>query len=139
VTVGVLCRTNLNHLCTQGATLHDIAAVLYGATVTLSDSSAPTVSNVTGDLYGGGYITGVKSLSFDASDNVGIRSARYYIDGRALAATTYPCDFTFAVPCSNRSGSAHSLDTRTLADGAHSVQLAASDPASNEAKASSRT
>jgi hypothetical protein len=125
--------------CANGGTLHAAAAVLYGATVTLTDSSSPTVSNIAGPLLAGGYLTGPRTASFDASDNVGVRSARIYVDGQPQPATTYTCDFTYTVPCSNRSGSALTLDTATLTDGTHSVQVAASDPASNEAKSPAQT
>jgi hypothetical protein len=138
LTVGVACSPNPTGNCSNGGTLHAAIAVLYGATVTLSDSSNPSVSNVAGDLFGGGYVTGARSVSFDATDNVGIRSARVLVDGQPLPATTYGCDFTYVIPCSNRSGSALAVDTRTLADGDHTVEVGASDPASNEGRSPAR-
>jgi hypothetical protein len=119
-----------------GATLHHVLAVLYGATVTLSDSSSPSLTNVSGSLFAGGYLTGTRSVSFDASDNVGIRSARFFVDGQPQPSVTYPCDFTYTVPCSNRNGASLQLDTTTLSDGTHSVEVAVSDPAGNEVTSS---
>lgn len=139
VEVGVRCLPNPTQNCTHGATLHEIAAVLYGATVTLSDPSSPTVSNVAGTLFSDGYLTGTRSASFDASDNVGIRSSRLYVDGSPLGATTYGCDFTYVIPCSDKSGAALALDTRSLSDGTHSVDVAASDAALNESRSAART
>ncbi|MDT7539735.1 MAG: hypothetical protein QOI82_3320, partial [Actinomycetota bacterium] len=72
------------------------------------------------------------------SDNVGIRSARLYVDGVAQTATTYSCDFTYAVPCGDRPGGELVLDTRSLSDGTHSVRVAASDPADNEVKSTAQ-
>jgi hypothetical protein len=131
--VAVRCKPNTYNNCGAGTTLHEIAAVLYAATVTLADYSVPALANLTGSLFAGGYLTGTRSANFDASDNAGIQSARLYIDGQPQPATSYSCDFTYTVPCSNRSPGLL-LDTRALSDGAHTVQVAASDPASNEAK-----
>jgi hypothetical protein len=138
ILVRIRCRPNSSHNCVDGSTLHQVAAVLYGATVTLSDPSAPSLTASAGSVYDNGYLTGTRSASFDATDNVGIRSARLYIDDVPRPSTTYPCDFTYAVPCSNQPVSL-SLDTGTLADGTHSIRVAASDAASNEAKSTART
>lgn len=137
--VGVRCLPNASSNCVGGGTMHAVAAVLYGATVTLSDSSAPTLSKVTGPVFDPSYLTGTTDATFDASDNVGIRSARLYVDGVAQPATTYSCDFTYTVPCSNRTAASLDLDTTQLTDGDHSIEVAASDPASNEARSTART
>jgi hypothetical protein len=140
LTLGVLCTAPTNSTCVNGAAGHHaVDAVLYGATVTLSDSSAPTLSNIGGPFLAGGYRRGSRSASFDASDNAGIRTGRVYIDGGIVASTTYSCDFTFAFPCTDKTGAELTVDTRTLADGTHSVQLAAVDAAGNETKSSSRS
>lgn len=139
LTFGVRCAAPVSVTCGNGGTYHAAVAVLYGATVTLSDSSAPSVSNVSGSLFGGGYQTGTRSATFDGTDNVGIRSARIYVDDQAKAATTYPCDFSYAIPCQNRTGAALSLDTRAVADGLHTVRVAVTDPAGNETRSAART
>jgi hypothetical protein len=125
--------------CGNGGTIHHVWALLYSAEVTLSDSSAPTVSNIGGPLFGGGYLTASTFASFDASDNAGVRSGVLYVDGVPEATATYSCDFTYAVPCENKNGAELVLDTRPLADGTHSVRVAARDPAANEAKSSAQT
>lgn len=132
--IGIRCKTNPSGVCDHGATLHTVAAVLYGATVTLSDLVTPNVGGLTGSLFAGGYVGGSRTATFDASDNTGIRSARFYVDGEPLDSKTYPCDFTYAVPCANRSGENLSLDTTALADGSRSVQVAVTDPAGNETR-----
>lgn len=131
---GVLCVAVAPVTCSNGGTLHKAVAVLYGATVTLSDPSLPTLSNVGGSALAGGYLRSAQSVTYDASDNTGIRTGRLYVDGSVRASTTYACDFTYAVPCSDKSGAELSLDTRSLGDGPHTVQVAAGDPAGNEAK-----
>jgi hypothetical protein len=140
VSVGVVCGATAPLTCSNGAAgSHDAIAMLYGATVTLTDSSAPTVSSLAGPLLADGYKKGSTFASFDASDNVGIRSARLYVDGAAQPAVTYTCDFTYTVPCSNKTGAELTLDTRALSDGTHTVQVAASDAAGNEQKSSARS
>jgi hypothetical protein len=137
---GVTCNAPTGSTCVNGAAgLHDAIAVLYGATVTLTDTTAPSVSNLGGNLLAGGYVTGSRLASFDASDNVGIRTGRLYVDGSVRASSTYDCDFTYAIPCSNKSGAQLSIDTSTLSDGTHTVRVAAVDPAANETKSASQT
>jgi hypothetical protein len=107
---------------------------LYSAAVTLEDLSAPVVSTVSTTPSGSALAFGNQTLTFTASDNAGIRSARLYVDGSVATSTTYGCDFTYAVPCENRDGAQLVLDTRSLTDGPHRVQVSAVDPAGNETK-----
>ena len=139
VRVGIECRDNAYDYCTKGATMHQVAAVLYGATVTLTDNITPTITSVAGGLFDGGYRSGRQGVSFDAGDNAGIRSARLYVDGIAKPATTYSCDFTYTVPCSDRSGGVLELDTSTVEDGTHQVEVVVTDPASNQTRSAART
>jgi hypothetical protein len=140
ISVGVECASEPALTCGNGALgHHKVQAVLYGATVTLSDSNTPTVSNLGGSLLGGGYVRGNSAVSFDASDNAGIRIGRLYVDGIVRASSTYGCDFTYAVPCSNKAGAVLSLDTRPLSDGTHTIQVAAVDPAGNETRSGARS
>src|SRR4051794_1064632 len=140
LTVGFSCRpTGGASTCGNGGTLHQVWAALYSATVTLSDSSSPSVSNVGGSLVGGGFVRGSRFVSFDASDNAGVRQGRVYVDGAVVASETYSCDFTYTVPCSSRSGSRIELDTRSVSDGSHLVQVAAVDPAGNEVRSPGQT
>jgi hypothetical protein len=140
LSVGVGCTAPTNSTCVNGALGHHaVEAVLYGATVTLSDSRTPTVSNVNGPLFASAYATGGQAATFDASDNTGIRSARLYVDGSPQTSTAYSCDFTYTVPCGNKSGAELSLDTRMLSDGSHSVQVGAVDAAGNETKSAGQS
>jgi Bacterial Ig-like domain len=139
ISLGVRCAPNPSGHCGNGGTLHAVAAVLYGATVTLSDPSSPTLGGISGSLFSGGYVSGSRLVQFSASDNAGIRSARLYVDGVARPSATFGCDFTYSVPCSDQSDAQLSLDTNALSDGSHSVQVAASDPAGNEVKSAAQT
>lgn len=136
---GLLCKTNPYGQCTQGTTLHDVSAVIYGATVTLTDDGQPSVAVTGGSLFDPGYVGGSRGVLFDASDNVGIRSARLYVDGVARPAVTYSCDFTYTVPCSDRPNGTLQVDTSTLGDGVHQVEIAVTDAAGNETRSAART
>lgn len=139
ISIGTRCSAPSPVTCGNGGTMHAAIAVLYGATVTLSDASAPSLSNVAGSLFEGGYQTGLRTAVMGASDNAGVRSGRVYVDGSVASTTAFGCDFTYAVPCSDKVGAEVPLDTRSLPDGSHDVQVAAVDPAGNESRSSVRT
>ena len=65
--------------------------------VTLADGTAPGVSNVGGDLWTGGWISGTRQVTFDAADNTGIKEVRVSIDGAVRAAARRDCDPTLKV------------------------------------------
>ena len=76
---------------------------------------------------------GQETASFDATDNTGIQRTRVAVDGVPLqsAATTWACDFTYTVPCQNRSPG-YAVNTAEIADGGHTLTLSAVDPGANE-------
>jgi hypothetical protein len=123
--------------CSVGVGMHSVWASLYSATVTLSDVSPPSVA-LDGAATPAGFASATQPLTFTASDNAGIRSARIYVDDSIAASTTYGCDFTYTVPCEDRPNGQLALDTRSLTDGPHRVQVAAVDPAGNETKSASQ-
>lgn len=123
--------------CTTGATLHEVWAVLYGAQVTISDPSAPTVGPASGDLFAGGHVKGQRTASLNASDNTGIKAMRVVADGAPVAASEIvrSCDYSRVLPCSNPPAPMTlTFSTHQLADGAHQLQLGALDAAGNEAR-----
>jgi hypothetical protein len=138
VTVGVRCAASSPVTCSNGALGHQkVQSILYGATVHLSDGGNPALSAAGGSLLTSDFVKTTELATFSATDNTGIRTGRIYVDGALAASSTYACDFTYAVPCSNKSDAGVSLDTRSLTDGPHSVQVAAVDPAGNETRSSS--
>jgi hypothetical protein len=126
--------------CDTGTTLHSAWAHIYASTVTLTDNQAPTGVSAAGALTAGGWKGGVVAVDVSGSDNLGIRTVRWYADGVLVGGSgnsvTRACDFSTPVPCTDVSAGAASLDTTALADGARSVQLALVDPAGNETKGS---
>ena len=120
--------------CGNGFTLHQAWAAIYASTVTLEDLQLPTVSNPTGLAWtNDGFHTGIETASFGATDNTGIQRTRVVVDGVPLpsASTTWACDFTYTVPCQDRSPS-YAVNTNEIADGGHTLTLSAVDPGSNE-------
>jgi hypothetical protein len=96
--------------------------------VTLDDLSAPSMRWNGGGLLNSGWIHGVQSASFDASDNSGIRRTEAAVEGLGvIGSNERACDFTFAVPCSNVAGGSYSLDTNRLEDGTHRIVVDAFD------------
>lgn len=113
----------------------------YKAAVTITDTSPPAV-NVTSDtpLTQGAWVNGTQLLNYDASDNVGVRSARPVFAGAPYENSTMrPClladkEDTFAnqVPCSNGRGQIN-VDTTRVAEGTQPLQVHAVDTAGNAA------
>jgi hypothetical protein len=90
--------------------------------VDLADTSPPVVS--AGTL--GGWVTGSRTVGYSASDNSGIRRTRLYLDATLRSDDVRACDWSYAVPCHDTSGS-FVVDTTKLADGEHSFELRARD------------
>ena len=106
-------------------------ANLFSAVVTLQDDSPPSIGSFGGDLWGGGWKRGTRSVSLDASDNSGISRTRALIDGQLAGDAAKPCDNTRTVPCP-QGGELFSLNTVAAStDGAHSVTVQAFDAAGN--------
>jgi hypothetical protein len=133
LTASITCRGTEG--CLTGGTLYTAWAALYGASVTLNEIAAPSMSGVTGALWGpgpvGGFHKGVESVSFQASDLSGISQAVLSVDGHVLASQTGVCDYTYPIPCQGLTGTLH-LDTTQLTDGPHTLTLAVYDAAQNQ-------
>lgn len=101
----------------------------YQATALVADPSPPNVGIAQDNPFTeGAWVSGVQSIDYTASDNVGIKSAQ--IPGGAAHSDDRACDFTQAVPCPNGPGKI-AVDTRNLADGTQPLQVVAFDAADN--------
>ncbi|MDQ6750688.1 MAG: hypothetical protein M3Z33_08055, partial [Actinomycetota bacterium] len=108
------------------------------ATATVVDDTPPTVA-ISPDtpLAQGAWVGGSQTLNYDASDNVGVRSAQAILGGQAQTPALRPCGYadnegTFAglVPCPN--GRAQiSVNTGRLPEGAQPLLVQATDTAGN--------
>ena len=116
---------------------------MYGATVTLSDPTPPTLSAPSGALWGpgeaGGFHKGTESVTVSAADvGGGVASIVLSADGRPVETYTAPCKFTFAQPCPSSTGTQTlTLPTTQLSDGTHTLTLVATDAAGNRSTVAS--
>jgi hypothetical protein len=129
---GVRCAATTG-ACTNGALLHAAWTALYSTRVQITDTVPPTVSGSLPALDPSGYLHGTQTLTVAASDGTGIRDTRLEVDGNTLSSSGRACDYTYVAPCSNEPGAALALDTRGLADGAHTLGEVAEDAAGNVA------
>ena len=123
--------------CLPGATIHHAWAALYGATVTLSETTDPTFTSVGGVLWGpgpaSGFHKGTETVSFAATDPTGISQVTLSLDGHPVATATGVCEYTFTIPCQPLAGTL-TLNTTQFPDGAHTLTLTALDAARNESQ-----
>jgi hypothetical protein len=137
--LGVMCRIVDGSSCIAGgAPLHAAKADLYSARVTLSESGAPTLSNVGGPLWGRGVVWGVVPVTFAASDPSGIKEQLVRSDsGQTLNSALQPCDFTSMPPCPQQPAGSLHVDTTRVPDGPRTFSLVVSDAAGNSQLAAS--
>jgi len=143
LSLGVVCQAPAEDECVTGATQYAVWATMYGATVTLSDPTPPTLSAPSGALWGpgeaGGFHKGTESVAVSAADvGGGVASIVLSADGRPVETYTAPCNFTFAQPCPSSTGTQTlTLPTTQLSDGTHTLTLVATDAAGNQSTVAS--
>ena len=143
LSVGVVCQAPSGDECVTGATEHKVWTAMYGATVTLSDPTPPTLSAPSGALWGegeaGGFHKGIESVAVAAADvGGGVASIVLSADGRPVETYSAPCNFTFAQPCPSSTGTQTlTLPTTGLSDGTHTLALVATDAAGNQSTVAS--
>ena len=110
-----------------------INARISGATVTVNDPVAPKLDRIhpTG-LAAGGVVGGDEALTFDASDNAGIKRAELLdltAGGQVVGTKEFACDYSYAAPCPQATGA--QLTPKLVGVGARSVRLRVTDTAGN--------
>ncbi len=144
LSLGVVCEAPSGDECVTGATEHKVWAAMYGAAVTLSDPTPPTLSTPSGGLWGpgeaDGFHKGSESVTVSADDvGGGVASIVLAVDGRPVATYMAPCNFTFARPCPSSTGpQTLTLPTTQLSDGTHALTLVATDAAGNRSTVASQ-
>jgi hypothetical protein len=104
---------------------------LTAARVTVEDPVNPTLNLTGGTLSASPTQSGTSDITFDASDNVGIKEARLVIDGLEKDRETFSCDYSAAIPCSDQTSKQLTFDSRTISDGAHNARVEILDAAGN--------
>ena len=105
----------------------------FTAEATVSDFLGPAVSILAdGPLARGEWVSGMQSVGYEASDNVGVKGtyaeASGIPDGHELRA----CDYAQRTPCPNGPGRI-AVDTRPLPEGSQELHVTAEDAAGNSA------
>ncbi len=142
LSLGIVCQPPTGRECVTGATQHAVWATMYGATVTLSDPTPPTLSAPSGALWGsgeGGFHKGTESIAVSAQDvGGGVASVTLSVDGHPTETYSAPCNFTFSQPCPSSTGTQTlNLATSQLGDGKHALTLVATDAAGNQSTVAS--
>ena len=138
LSLGIVCQAPTGEECVTGATEHKVWAAMYGATVTLSDPTPPTLSAPSGALWepgaSGGVHKGTESVTISAQDvGGGVQSIVLATDGQPVETYSASCNLTFAQPCPSSTGAqALTLPTTELSDGTHTLTLVATDVAGNQ-------
>jgi len=121
---------------------------LYGMVVTLYDATAPLTSSASGSLTASTVLSGPAQITFDATDTgSGLYSVSAVVDGQLVEQVPFDSDggrcaslgdgdpgtlrFDWAVPCVLSGSGSLTLDTASLRDGSHDVQISVQDAAGN--------
>jgi hypothetical protein len=108
----------------------------FTAEATVVDETPPSVSvSSGGPLVAGEWVAGSQGLSYEASDNTGVKSVQVWVAGASREEESRPCDYTQRIPCSNGPGQV-SVDTQKLSEGTQQLHLTATDAAGNTAESS---
>jgi hypothetical protein len=111
----------------------------FTAEATVVDASGPSVSVVPDTpLARGEWVRGKQAVDFEASDNVGVRSAFANLAGIGRAEETRGCDYSQRIPCPNGRGQIQ-VETERAQDGSQQLFVTAQDAAGNSADSATVT
>ncbi|HET7668196.1 MAG TPA: hypothetical protein VFK56_19450 [Mycobacterium sp.] len=103
----------------------------FTAQATVIDNSGPAVSIVADNPFTQGHwVRGAQTVTYDASDNTGVRSARPVVGTRHPLGRNHACDFTQPVPCSNGPGQI-TIGPSELDEGTQTLAVIAEDAGGN--------
>ena len=111
----------------------------FTAEATVSDSLGPAVSILTdGPLARGEWVSGIQSLAYEATDNVGVKNAHAQVGATPDGNDPHPCNYAQRIPCPNGQGHIE-VNTRQLSEGSQEMHVSAEDAAGNSADSPSAT
>jgi hypothetical protein len=105
---------------------------LWGSIVTIRDDQKPAVA-ASGGLWSDGWRRPTETLTYDASDNAGVRAVRAQV-GTVPAIANGACDFHRPAPCPSRLSGGLTLSAAPP-DGPQPAMVTAIDAAGNESTA----
>ena len=112
-------------------------------TVRVRDVIPPSLTPVRGALWAGGWHRGREEAWTSYTDGSGIMLSRFYVDGVMHQAMDFRdgsmpeslrCNYTRPRPCVDVVPGGHDLDTATLSDGDHRIEVVGIDAAANHAR-----
>jgi len=107
---------------------------LRNVVVNVRDDTPPVLSGGRGDLWtSSAWLSGIRSVGFDASDGAGIREAVIRVDDREMLLRAFRCDYTYRAPCPSASLETPVNTAGLGGDGRHTVTLQAVDAGGNPA------
>jgi hypothetical protein len=128
--VEIYCTTS------QNCTYNENPLKIYGAQVTLFDSSSPTASVTGGSLAGSVVGLGTQSFTYTAEDGAsGVRIVELLVDGHVVAENSYlsECPYENFAACPSSVSGIISWNTDSVSAGTHEVGLRITSAGGNTA------
>ncbi len=119
--------------CTFGEGENNILE-LYGAQLTLDDTTLPSGIVTGGTLASAGTVSGTASISYQAADaSSGVRLVQLRVDGELVAEKDYiaSCSYTDFQACPPSVSDTIDWNTASVANGQHPVEVTVEDAAQN--------
>jgi hypothetical protein len=111
----------------------------FAAEATVVDGTAPSVGIVPDSaLAQGQWVSGKQRFSYDASDNVGVKSASALLSGGERGTEPRSCDYSQRIPCPSGGGPID-VDTSDAPEGSQPLTVVAEDAAGNHAESGAVT
>jgi hypothetical protein len=109
------------------------------AEATVVDGSAPSAGVVQDEpLAQGKWVSGKQGVRYEASDNVGIKSASVLIGGAVRGSDPKSCSYSQRIPCPNSPGWIE-INTAEAAEGSQPLAVVAEDAAGNHGESAAVT
>jgi len=111
----------------------------FSAEATVVDGTGPLAAVLADSpLARGEWVSGMQTFAYDASDNVGVRSARAWLSGIQRGIDSRECSYSQRIPCPNGRGEIE-IETGRLPEGSQSLTVAVEDAAGNTAESAPAT
>lgn len=109
------------------------------AEATVVDASPPSAAIVQErPLASGVWVSGRQSFDYEASDNVGVKSASALVGGSSRGGDSRSCDYSQRIPCPDGRGTIQ-IDTNEAPEGSQPLAVVAEDAAGNRAESGAVT
>jgi len=111
----------------------------FAAEATVVDGSAPSAGIVQDEpLAQGKWVSGKQGLRYEASDNVGIKSASVLVGGGVRGSDPKSCSYSQRIPCPNSPGWIE-VNTAEVPEGSQPLTVVAEDAAGNHGESAAVT